>query len=1100
MRSSPIQPWKKLGAAIILVTATFSVQAANSIDVDIETAEQLLREWTPEPQGPPANDPWALPLIDGCPRLCDEAGPNAVNWTRLYSPNQLSFCDKPVIFGFNIYNPSISESVLRACAVHPDAPSSVKNVRAAESVPQCSESAPAITNATAFASSDRVPADHVHNTTQAAHILASQLGASVSCSDTILFAKAGSAVVGMWVGMKIDQHAASQLLDKNIPLSLGAGSRSLEICSQQHEAVLGIFTATDIPGIASIRESIKTWSAGSCLDQDRKAIGEQVFMDDLGSNTPRNRTTTHSPASIATTSHAPSLVMRANAKRSPVARPDGSCYDVTIHDGDNCWDIAAANSMTVKDIEDLNKKSWGWAGCGHLERTQKICLSAGNPAMPAPVDGVACGPQKPGTSPPGGSFTGEDLAKMNPCPLNACCSAWGFCGTTADFCTESRADTGAPGSHKPGMASCISNCNTDMVLSGPPEKFRKIGYFEGYGVSRGCGNVDIRGVGNINDFTHIHFAFATVKPDIYEVDMGPTINQFYYFKNIKTTAKKIVSFGGWSFSTDPATYGIFRTGVTPEHRGTMAKSIADFVLSNDLDGVDIDWEYPAAPDLPGIPAGNADEGINYLKFMITLRSLLRPHGKSISFAAPASFWYLKGFPIKAISSVVDYIVYMTYDLHGQWDYDNKWSMEGCTGGNCLRSHVNLTETMSALVMITKAGVPSNKVVVGVTSYGRSFKMTTPGCTGPMCNFVGPESGAAKGACTGAAGYLSQSEIKDIIATDPTAKVINDNSDSQILVYGGTEWVGFMDEATKSARSDRYRRLNFGGTSDWAISLDYSVMSPDSPNWGNEMRVRKLSSGKTLPDNSARVFYDIETCGKKGTEEYDMAKKAWDDAARLSDATQLWSRYNKYQGVLDRYLGKLSFEPARSDEAGQNFRRHWEMHYGSEGGKGPGMKHVSVYIYCSSKSKLLNLHEKPQNQNEDRCKSIKSDGYSRAKVYRRYGGGDHRPSQYHVLLCPAFFGHDGRSPGGDLDSRIRMAGNDLTYRQNIRFWAQNGIRGVTMYHEMSHMEDVNYPRCTGFNEIYAIKDILKLARGKDWGNYELNVANAQTWVRFSFHAN
>lgn len=49
-------------------------------------------------------------------------------------------------------------------------------------------------------------------------------------------------------------------------------------------------------------------------------------------------------------------------------------------------------------------------------------------------------------------------------------------------------------------------------------------------------------------------------------------------------------------------------------------------------------------------------------------------GKTLSFAAPASFWYLKNFPIKEMSQVVDYIVYMTYDLHGQWDVGNKWAV------------------------------------------------------------------------------------------------------------------------------------------------------------------------------------------------------------------------------------------------------------------------------------------------------------------------------------------------------------------------------------------------------------------------------------------
>lgn len=43
-----------------------------------------------------------------------------------------------------------------------------------------------------------------------------------------------------------------------------------------------------------------------------------------------------------------------------------------------------------------------------------------------------------------------------------------------------------------------------------------------------------------------------------------------------------------------------------------------------------------------------------------------PEGKTLSIAAPASYWYLKAFPIDEIGSVVDYIVYMTYDLHGMW--------------------------------------------------------------------------------------------------------------------------------------------------------------------------------------------------------------------------------------------------------------------------------------------------------------------------------------------------------------------------------------------------------------------------------------------------
>jgi GH18 family chitinase len=203
---------------------------------------------------------------------------------------------------------------------------------------------------------------------------------------------------------------------------------------------------------------------------------------------------------------------------------------------------------------------------------------------------------------------------------------------------------------------------------------------------------------------------------------------------------------------------------------------------------------PQAPDLPGIPKGSPDEPANYLKFLQLVKSKL-PSDKSLSIAAPASFWYLKQFPIAAISKTVDYIVYMTYDLHGmyqdlraltradevsgQWDYESPWASDGCPKGSCLRSHgktlfkassncltnsipVNLTETENSLAMVTKAGVEARKLVIGVSSYGRSFKMSSARCKGPACTFTGPESGAAKGKCTGTAGYISNAELKALV--------------------------------------------------------------------------------------------------------------------------------------------------------------------------------------------------------------------------------------------------------------------------------------------------------------------------------------------------
>ncbi|KAI0968045.1 glycosyl hydrolases family 18-domain-containing protein [Xylaria arbuscula] len=169
------------------------------------------------------------------------------------------------------------------------------------------------------------------------------------------------------------------------------------------------------------------------------------------------------------------------------------------------------------------------------------------------------------------------------------------------------------------------------------------------------------------------------------------------------------------------------------------------------------------------------------------------------------------------------IVFLTYDLHGQWDSGNAYANPGCPTGNCLRSDVNLTETINSLSLITKAGVPSNKVVVGVTSYGRSFQMTTPGCTTETCTFTGAagESEAKPGRCTGTAGILSDAEIREILSDSSrvTTSYVDASSNKNILVYDEVQWVGYMDQETLATRTGLYKSLKMGGTTNWAIDQE-----------------------------------------------------------------------------------------------------------------------------------------------------------------------------------------------------------------------------------------------------------------------------------------
>lgn len=169
---------------------------------------------------------------------------------------------------------------------------------------------------------------------------------------------------------------------------------------------------------------------------------------------------------------------------SPQPNANGSCSVYTVQKGDLCYLVASANNMTTQQIEERNKHTWGWSGCNYLMVGQRVCLSVGDPPMPASIPGAVCGPQVPDTPSPS---AGASLADLNPCPLNACCDIWAQCGTTPLFCTPSSGKTGAPGTAKPGTNGCISNCGTDLVNNGQsPSAFMHVGYFEGWNFDRPC--------------------------------------------------------------------------------------------------------------------------------------------------------------------------------------------------------------------------------------------------------------------------------------------------------------------------------------------------------------------------------------------------------------------------------------------------------------------------------------------------------------------------------------------------------------------------------------------------------------------------------------
>jgi len=67
------------------------------------------------------------------------------------------------------------------------------------------------------------------------------------------------------------------------------------------------------------------------------------------------------------------------------------------------------------------------------------------------------------------------------------------------------------------------------------------------------------------------------------VDISGIQEQFELFTTmLGTGTKRILSFGGWTFSTDPSTYFIFREAVTAANRDILIASVVDLSKSTIL--------------------------------------------------------------------------------------------------------------------------------------------------------------------------------------------------------------------------------------------------------------------------------------------------------------------------------------------------------------------------------------------------------------------------------------------------------------------------------------------------------------------------------------
>lgn len=208
-------------------------------------------------------------------------------------------------------------------------------------------------------------------------------------------------------------------------------------------------------------------------------------------------------------------------------------------------------------------------------------------------------------------------------------------------------------------------------------------------------------------WTHMNIAFGLIRDgllslhNIFNLDTLPRIKEW------NPDLKIVLSVGGWGAG------GFSTMAKTKEGRVAFAKSCLEAVEKYNLDGIDIDWEYPCdgSADIDYSP----EDKENYTYLFEDLREVLGKE-RILSNAVGAGRYFIEGSQMDKVAEILDYVQLMTYDMRSGFSNEaghhaSLGLSKGDTSEKC---------TVSVVEMFHEAGVPYEKLIVGAAFYCRTF--------------------------------------------------------------------------------------------------------------------------------------------------------------------------------------------------------------------------------------------------------------------------------------------------------------------------------------------------------------------------------------------
>lgn len=324
-----------------------------------------------------------------------------------------------------------------------------------------------------------------------------------------------------------------------------------------------------------------------------------------------------------------------------------------------------------------------------------------------------------------------------------------------------------------------------------------VGYYAAWAAARGYGPEKIPA----GRFTQINYAFAAIDGATGKLVLEDAARDRKNLAGLTALRKKdpalkiVLSVGGWDHSTyfsDVAS--------TAARRETFAQSCLELILAHDLDGVDLDWEYPVSGGAGVIHRPQDRE--NFTLLLKAIRQKLDRQAQKdgrdyrLTVAGATGSWYLNNIQPQAVAEVVDHIFLMTYDFAGPWS-----SRSGFNAPLYGTSSVD-----SAVDAWLSRGVAAEKLVLGMPLYGYIYQGVSSADSGLNSTFTSARS-------------VTYDALKSTYLSSSTYRQLRHATAQVPWLYGQRTFISYDDPVSIAAKARLARDRSLGGIGFWELSQD-----------------------------------------------------------------------------------------------------------------------------------------------------------------------------------------------------------------------------------------------------------------------------------------